>query len=642
MPLTVVRSTFSLLGLLVGTIGWFQTATAQNEKLANALAFKPRQEGVRIEEVPADKIKDCKIEETTRPEGKGFLVTGPSGQSLRWFVDTSGDGRRLDRWCYYSDGVEVYRESDTDNDGQPDEFRWLGTEGLRWGIDQNKDAKIDEWKMISAEEVSSEVVRAAATRDANRFARLLISNDEIDALGLGDEKSKLLRQKMAAARAQFEKWSAGQSIVTRDSRWTQFGAEKPGIVPAGTDGSTKDIVVYENVVAMLDNKGKPQQLLVGTMIQVGSNWRLVDLPRVVSEGAELSDAGVFFSAAFTDRSATAEAAQSTGGISKSMERLVEALQAVDTKLQSENVSATDKELLHGQRADVLEKLIAEVGTSEDRTTWIKQFADTVNAAAQTGEYPAGVERLTSLKTKLTSVDATPDDVAYVAFRAISADYTQKMQKPDANFQQEQKTYLENLEKFVKDFPASADAAEGMIQIALSSELAGDVKTAARWYEEAQKGFADTLPGKKATGAITRLNLAGREFKIKGKTLDGRPFDSKTYAAEPIIYHYWASWCEPCKAEMRALKELQTKYAKQKLRIVGINLDNEPKTAQDFLNANPYRWIHLYDAGGLDGNLAVQLGVLTLPVNVVVDAKGFVVKSGVHWSELDGVIQKLVR
>lgn len=630
------------IGLFLGAIGWTQGAMGEDQKLVSALAFKPRQEGVRIEEVPADKIKDCKIEEITRPEGKGFHVTGPGGQTLRWFVDTSGDGRKLDRWCYYFDGVEVYRESDTNNDDQPDEFRWLGTEGLRWGIDKNKDGKIDDWKMISAEEVSAEAVRAAATRDADRYSRLLLTATELQSLGLSDEKSAVLRQKLSDAKAQFAKWAAGQSVVTRESRWTQFGAEKPGVVPAGTDGSTRDVIVYENVVALLANKGQPQQLLIGTMIQVGSNWRLVDLPRVVSEGAELSDAGIFFSASFSDRGANAEPTVPPGGISKSQERLVDELQQVDNKLQAESVSASDKERLHALRADVLEKLIAAASTPEDRTTWIKQFADTVNAAAQTREYPAGVERLVSLTTKLATVDVTKDDVAYISFRAITAEYTRNMQAPDANFQEEQKSYLEKLEKFVREFPTSADAAEGMIQIALSAELAGDPKTATRWYEDTRKGFADTLPGKKAAGAITRLGLAGTKFALKGKTLDGRAFDSKDFAKEPIVFHYWASWCEPCKAEMRALKELQAKYAKQKLRIVGINLDNQPATAQAFLKANPYPWIHLYDAGGLDGNLAVELGVLTLPVNVVVDSKGVVVKSGVHWSELDGVLQKLMR
>ena len=152
------------------------TALAQKtEKLTKALSQKPLQDDVPFDIVPNDKIEKCDIEELTRPDGKGFLVTGEGGQTLRWFVDTNGDNK-LDRWCYYSQGVETYREIDADFDRVADQFRWLGTGGTRWGIDENKDGKIDRWKMISAEELTAEIVKAAAARDGDRFATLIATD----------------------------------------------------------------------------------------------------------------------------------------------------------------------------------------------------------------------------------------------------------------------------------------------------------------------------------------------------------------------------------------------------------------------------------------------------------------------------------
>ncbi len=617
-------------------------STAQNGDLIKALAMKPIQKNARFEEVEPDKVKDCSLEKIKRTEGEGFVVTGPDGQTLRWFVDTNGDGKFLDRWSYFASGVEVYREIDSDFDGTPDEFRWLGTEGMRWGVDSNNDKKIDRWKMISAEEVTAEVVDAAAQRNGEQFSSLLITASEIESLGLSEEKAKELREKSQRARSEFGKWASVQKLVNRDTHWTHFGAEKPGIVPAGTGGSEKDVVVYENVVALMENKGQSQQLLVGTMIQVGSNWRLVDLPRVVGEGSELSETGVFFNVSISERNPNIDAPVNNGGISKAMERLAKDLQDVDTRLQASGSSTASKEILQGQRADLIEKLISESTVAEDRSNWIKQFADTVSAATQSGEFPSGVKRLHEMTSKLQGSNSSKDDIAYVTFRAIAADYMQKTQTQDGNIQDEQKKYLENLEQFVKDFPTSPDAAEGMIQIALSAELALDVKTANLWYGRASRDFAKTLPGQKAAGALTRLSIERRQFSLQGTTLDGRAFDSAVFAKDPIIFHYWASWCEPCKAEMRALKELQSKYSKQRLRIVGINLDNEPEAAKALLKASGYSWLQLHEKGGLDGKLAVDLGVLTLPVNLVVDGTGKVVRSGVHWTELEGILEKMAK
>ena len=53
-------------------------------------------------------------------------------------------------------------------------------------------------------------------------------------------------------------------------------------------------------------------------------------------------------------------------------------------------------------------------------------------------------------------------------------------------------------------------------------------------------------------------------------------------------------------------------------------------------------MHLFDEGGFESDLAVGYGILTLPVNFVVDARGRVVKTGVHWTELDALIEQLIK
>ena len=244
----------------------------------------------------------CKLDRISRHDGKGFWITGPAGQPLRWFVDTNGDNKP-DRWCYYNNGVEVYRESDTNFNGTADEYRWLNTEGLRWGIDQDEDGKIDSWKLISAEEVTYEVVQALATSDVDRFQRLLLTEAEIQSLELGGDMTTALRQRVAAAREQFASWMREQQVVTSTSRWTNFGADKPGIVPAGTEQSSQDVVVYENAVALLESDGEPRQLVVGTMIQVEGGWRLASLPRLISDNSSMSESGVFFNVSFTPAAA---------------------------------------------------------------------------------------------------------------------------------------------------------------------------------------------------------------------------------------------------------------------------------------------------------------------------------------------------
>lgn len=614
-------------------------AQEASEELVRALSFKPRQSGVNFEQVPETQFGECTIATKTRADGTGFWVTGPAGQPLRWFADTDGDNK-LDRWSFYNSGVEVYRESDTDGDKRADQYRWLGTEGMRQGADRNEDGEIDSWDVISAEEVTAEVVRATAEASVDQFSRLLISDAELAALGLGEAKLKELQQSSKDAREQFVAWANGQNVVGRRTRWMHFGADKPGLVPAGTDGQEKDLVVYENVVALLEDAGESRQLMVGTMVKVGEAWRLVDLPRAVTEGAELDERGRFFSATFSNRGS---AAAPTGGISKAIERLVTDLQEIDTELMSRT---GDMEQLNARRADVLEKLVAESPSEKERTDWIRQLADTVNAATQSGEYPDGVERLRAFARRLKSDNASDNDLAYVTFRALESGHRVAMMEAtkEAEFDKLQDSYMTSLEKFAGDFPSSPETADAITQIALAAEFSGEVKDATRWYQKASTSFGETDAGKKATGALRRLTLEGKRFGFKGTTVDGRGFDSGALLGRPVVYHCWANWCGSCKAEMRTLKVLRSKYASSKLALVGINFDvseSDLTGREEFLGKGDFPWPHVAEKNGLDGALASHYGILTLPMNIIVDAKGQVVRVGVHSSEIDAVLDELV-
>ena len=136
-------------------------------------------------------------------------MVGPDGGLLRRFVDTNGDNR-IDQWCYYRGGVEVYRDIDGDFNEKADQYRWFGTGGMRWGLDRNEDGQIDEWKWISPEEVSAELVRAIGQKDARRFAALLVTPEELKKLGFKPEAAERIAKRTGTAKSKFAEFAAGQ------------------------------------------------------------------------------------------------------------------------------------------------------------------------------------------------------------------------------------------------------------------------------------------------------------------------------------------------------------------------------------------------------------------------------------------------
>src|SRR5262249_50677778 len=150
----------------------------------------------------AEQQQSCKVQLIKTGKGSGWLLSDAAGP-IRRFADTDGDNK-IDTWSYYKDGVEVYREIDTNHNGKPDQFRWLNGGGSKWGVEADEDGKIDSRKAISPEEVSQDLVQAAATRDYARLQALLLTEAEIKSLGLAPAEAQRLRASLAGARAKFD------------------------------------------------------------------------------------------------------------------------------------------------------------------------------------------------------------------------------------------------------------------------------------------------------------------------------------------------------------------------------------------------------------------------------------------------------
>ena len=155
---------------------------------AQVLSFKPRQAGVDCTTPTPEQQTACKVELVKGRRGSGWMLSDASGP-LRRFFDSDGDNK-IDTWSYFKDGVEVYREIDANRNGKPDQFRWLNSAGMKWGIDSDEDGRIDTWKAISPEEVSQEALQAVASRDYGRLQALLLTEAEVRALALTPAESR--------------------------------------------------------------------------------------------------------------------------------------------------------------------------------------------------------------------------------------------------------------------------------------------------------------------------------------------------------------------------------------------------------------------------------------------------------------------
>jgi thiol-disulfide isomerase/thioredoxin/TolA-binding protein len=631
MPVRVpfFRFAVTFASLLIPAASFAQSPTA-----ADALKLRPVQRDVDYDQPAEKELAKCTIKAEKINGQTGWIVRDPNGLVLREFVDTNKDNV-VDRWSYFRNGIEVYRDIDDNFSGKADNYRWLNTAGTRWGVDKGEDGRIDSWKVISPEEVSAELVMALRDRDPQRFARLLLTESELNSLGLGSSKSKEIATKLEEAARQFGILMGRQKLVNAKTAWIHFAANKPAMVPAGTDGSKSDLVVYENVMAMIETEGKSDQLPVGTIVKVGEIWRLIDVPPITGATDKVQGFTVFI----PYREPTQGFDETAGAPSEKVQALIEEVQKLDAEI---NKAATPEQQakLNDRRADTLEKIIDEIDPKE-RSVWVRGFADTVSAAAQGGAYPTGLARLKEMFERLQKED-DKELAAYVKFREMTAAYGASMQEADADYAKVHSNWLENLEKFVEEFPDSPDSADAMLQLGLAQEVAGQEEKATAWYGKIVAKFPQAASAKKAAGAIARLNSVGKSINLRGKALTGEAVDLAKLKGKVVLVHYWATWSEPCKVEIAQLKELQAKYGKDGFSLIGVSLDSDGQDLVDYLKRNRLPWPQLFEPGGFDSRYANELGILALPTMILIDDKGKVLNRGIHITQVDSELKNLFK
>lgn len=113
--------------------------------------------------------------------------------------------------------------------------------------------------------------------------------------------------------------------------------------------------------------------------------------------------------------------------------------------------------------------------------------------------------------------------------------------------------------------------------------------------------------------------------LRDATLNGFSGKSKKFSAfrgKPLIINVWASWCGPCREEMGSLERLARRFNGKQLNIIGISTDDDASAALGFINDTKLSF-----ANYLDHNLILEnmLGANTIPLTILVDAQGRVVK-----------------
>lgn len=78
-----------------------------------------------------------------------------------------------------------------------------------------------------------------------------------------------------------------------------------------------------------------------------------------------------------------------------------------------------------------------------------------------------------------------------------------------------------------------------------------------------------------------LHPGDRAPALEAQTLSPQGFQLSEIQGKFVLIHFWASWCEPCIAELPALERLYNRFKSRGFIVVGVGIDDSAEELLQF-------------------------------------------------------------
>lgn len=127
-------------------------------------------------------------------------------------------------------------------------------------------------------------------------------------------------------------------------------------------------------------------------------------------------------------------------------------------------------------------------------------------------------------------------------------------------------------------------------------------------------------------------------------LEGRSIRLADLRGKVVVANFWATWCEPCRAEMPSLAALSRQHPADALVVLAVNYQESEPRIRRFMEAVPMPFPVLLDRDGAAGRAWTRR---IFPTTVLIDGTGrprHVVTGEYDWAGADAarLIEPLLR
>jgi thiol-disulfide isomerase/thioredoxin len=187
----------------------------------------------------------------------------------------------------------------------------------------------------------------------------------------------------------------------------------------------------------------------------------------------------------------------------------------------------------------------------------------------------------------------------------------------------EKAQLAMLNDMVKLSPVKEVRAFSLAELTSLAARRGDLESADTFYDQLKQDYSDI------EYLIRRANprkkiMVGKPVPDFSVSLmgDGGTVSKKSLAGKYYLLDFWATWCGPCRGEMKHLHKAHAGFGEKGLSIISLSFDRAPDDVLRYREGKwKMPWLHSFVTGGFGSGLATTFEVSGIPKPILVGPDG---------------------